>query len=127
MKGRTFDNTHCINFASLRKSLSKKAQLELKTLAKHSSQAIDRQITQKYAVDIAIANQVFMEIPDQFVKMVKLGLLPENDKVKRSGVVTELSLATPDTVNVEQVASIQDEAIAHNDEGKNTQPQQELA
>lgn len=61
---------------------------------------------QTYAIDKAIANEVFMEIPDQFVQMVKLGLLPENEKVKKTGVVSEVQLEGDETINMEEIQKI---------------------
>lgn len=38
--------------------------------------------------------------------MVKLGLLPENDKVKRTGVVSEVLLDGDETVNMEEIQKV---------------------
>lgn len=106
MKGRKFDNVNCVNYPNLQKTMSKKIKQELKSMGKHVSEALSGQVMQMYAIDKAIANEVFMEIPDQFVQMVKLGLLPENDKVKRTGVVSEVLLDGDETVNMEEIQKV---------------------
>lgn len=106
MKGRKFDNVNCVNYPSLQKTMSKKIKQELKNMGKHVSEALSGQIMQNYAIDKAIANEVFMEIPDQFVQMVKLGLLPENDKVKKTGVVSEVLLDGDETINMEEIQKV---------------------
>ena len=106
MKGRKFDNVNCVNYPNLQKTMSKKIKQELKSMGKHVSEALSGQVMQMYAIDKAIANEVFMEIPDQFVQMVKLGFLPENDKVKRTGVVSEVLLDGDETVNMEEIQKV---------------------
>ncbi|CAL6048119.1 Copine_I [Hexamita inflata] len=84
LRGRKFDNFQYVNYRELEATLEKIGKRELK---KSKSQFEQRDLKAKLAMDRALANEMFMELPDQFVQMVKLGYLAENLIVKRTGVV----------------------------------------